>query len=148
MSRSADQKTIEQPLPLADLWLLLIEDEPDTAELLTFVLEQYGAQVITVKSGYEALKTMECFVPNVLITDIRLPDTDGWSLLAEVRALGDQKRIQAVPAIAITNYSTKLLDQQVNSKALAVGFQKYFSKPLEFNEFVMAVAELAQRQSY
>nr|WP_290222925.1 response regulator [Trichocoleus desertorum] len=143
-----DQNLIEQteqPLPLADLWLLLVEDEPDIAELLTFLLEQSGARVITAGSGREALKTVECFVPDVFISDIRLPDTDGWSLLAEVRALENQKGLQVVPAIAITNYSTKLLDQQVNTKALAAGFQKYFSKPLEFDEFVMAVAELAHR---
>lgn len=142
---SLENQKLTEPLPLKDVWLLLIEDEPDIAELLALVLEQAGAQVITASSGNEALTTMECFVPNVLISDIRLPDIDGWSLLAEVRALETQKGIQEIPAIAITNYSTKLLDQHVNHKALSAGFQKYLSKPLEFNEFVVAVAELAQR---
>lgn len=146
MNKLEDQKLNEQDLPLKDLCLLLIEDETDIAELLTFVLEQAGAKVVTANSGHEALKTMECFVPNVLISDIRLPDTDGWSLLAKMRTLEHQKGTPAIPAIAITNYSTKLLDQEVNHKALSAGFQKYLSKPLEFNEFVVAVAELAQRQ--
>jgi len=147
MNKVEDQTLNEQHLPLQDLWLLLIEDEADIAELLTFVLEEAGARVITASSGHEALKTMECFAPNVLISDIRLPDTDGWSLLAEVRALEQQKGTATIPAIAITNYSTRLLDQQVNTMALLAGFQKYLSKPLDFNEFVGAVAELAQRQS-
>jgi CheY-like chemotaxis protein len=147
MNKVEDQKLNEQHFPLQDLWLLLIEDEADIAELLTFVLEEAGARVITASSGHEALKTMECFAPNVLISDIRLPDTDGWSLLAEVRALEQQKGTAMIPAIAITNYSTRLLDQQVNTMALLAGFQKYLSKPLDFNEFVGAVAELAQRQS-
>ncbi|MEP0872094.1 response regulator [Trichocoleus desertorum AS-A10] len=137
---------MDQACPLEDVWVLLVEDEPSIAKLFTWVLEDAGAQVITVSSGTAALKTLAAFVPHVLISDIGLPDMDGRSLLVRVRALEAERGIQRIPAIAITGYDAAELELEGQAQATAARFQKYLSKPIELKELVAAVVELNQPQ--
>jgi CheY-like chemotaxis protein len=137
---------MEQALPLQNLWVLLVEDEPAVAEVLTLALENAGAQVIAVSSAAQALKTLDAFAPNVLISDIHLSDINGWSLLARVRALEAERGIYRIPAIALTGRDLTLLRQESRSQTGAVQFQKYLSKPIELTNLISTVAELGQPQ--
>ena|SRR6478672_6372848 len=129
-------------VPLQDLWVLLVEDEPVVAELLTLVLEEAGVKVITASSGSEALKALDAFVPNLFISDIHSKDTDGWSLLARVRALEAEWGMHRVPAIAVTGDDVSLLGLECKDQGRAVEFQRYLLKPVEIQDFIDVVAEL------
>jgi CheY-like chemotaxis protein len=150
MTESLNTNLASQALPLDDVWLLLVEDQSDTAEILTLILEEAGAEVIAVSSAKEALKAVECFIPDVLISDIQLPDLDGYKLLQRLR---DQitawklERSMLLPAIALTGYSTPSLERQSNQQATQAGFQKYLLKPVEIDELVQSVVELSQPSS-
>lgn len=135
-------ETIEpaQPrAPLEGLRVLLIEDEPDTRELLTLTLESWGAEVEAVESAREALGQLERFTPDVLLSDIGLPVESGYELIRKVRALPSQ--IRNVPAAALTAFATDK-DRQL---ALSAGFQVHLSKPVEPDVLIQAIEHLANR---
>ncbi|MBD2096349.1 response regulator [Trichocoleus sp. FACHB-591] len=137
---------MDQALPLQNLWVLLVEDEPAVAEVLTLALENAGAQVIAVSSAAQALKTLDAFAPNVLISDIYLSDINAWSLLASVRALEAERGIHRIPAIALTGHDLTRLRQENQTQTGAAQFQKYLAKPVELANLISTVAELGQPQ--
>ncbi len=120
--------------------MLVVDDEPDARELLTTVLEQAGATVRAVASAEEAVTAVQSDDPDVLISDIGMPDEDGYSLIRRVRAL-DHERGRGVPAIALTAYARREDRQRV----FAAGFQIHLSKPAPADELRHAVSLLAQR---
>ncbi|MEP0929738.1 MULTISPECIES: ATP-binding protein [Cyanophyceae] len=129
--------------PLTGIRVLAVDDEADSREILTFILEQAGASVTAVASAVEALQALNQSVFDVLISDIGMPDMDGYMLLQHVTAqfseLGRQEPADPLPkAIALTAYAGEINQQ----KALAVGFQRHFSKPVEPAELVAAIASL------
>lgn len=123
---------------LENLQILVVDDEIDVRELLSVVLAEYGAQVIAVGSAQEAMHVLEQLKPDVLISDIGMPNEDGYTLLAKVREL-EAKRGGQIPALALTAYAR----QEDCSEALLSGFQKHLSKPFDTNELILAVAKLA-----
>jgi PAS domain S-box-containing protein len=123
--------------PLAGLQILVVDDEVDTRDFFTFVLEQAGANVIAVASAEEALHTLTLINPDVLLSDIGMPETDGYTLIQQVRALPSEQGGQ-VPAIALTAYVGELDQQQT----IAAGFQQHLSKPVEPEELIEAIAVL------
>ncbi|MEP0872035.1 response regulator [Trichocoleus desertorum AS-A10] len=139
---------MNQALPLQDLWVLLVEDEPSIAEVFTLILEDAGARVIAATSGTEALNILGSFVPHVLISDTHLPDIDGWLLLARVKALEVERGIYGIPAIAITAHDSTWLEQEHKARSVAARFQKYLHKPVELQNLVDAVAELGHPQKH
>ena len=111
-------------------WLVLIvEDEIDSQELVKEVLEHYGIRCIAVSSGEEALSVLEREVPTLMIIDLALPGIDGWGLLSRIKS---NRKIANVPRVAITAYHTA----EVANKAIEMGFDAYFSKPLDTTSFV------------
>jgi len=92
-----------------------------------------------VSSAAAAIESIKAFRPDVLISDIAMPGEDGYELIKKVLALKAEPRI---PAIAITAYA-KEEDKQ---RALAAGYQRYLSKPVELGEFIAAVAEAGQNR--
>jgi signal transduction histidine kinase/integral membrane sensor domain MASE1/ActR/RegA family two-component response regulator len=123
--------------PLSGVRVLLIEDEPDTRELLAITLESSGAEVTAVESAQEALNNLQRFKPHVLLSDIGLPIESGYELIRKVRALSSETR--NVPAVALTAFATEK-DRQ---RALAAGFQIHLAKPVEPDVLVEAVERLA-----
>ncbi|WP_335109492.1 response regulator [Nostoc sp.] len=119
------------------LRLLVVDDDADTRTLLTFLFELDGAEVITAASAEEALKIMSFFKPDILISDICLPDEDGYSLLLKVRNL-EAKRGRKIPAIALTA-SAFAEDQK---RALLAGYDRYQCKPIDIDKFASIVASL------
>ncbi|MEH1922329.1 PAS domain S-box protein [Nostoc sp.] len=122
---------------LADTQVLVVDDEPDIRDLITFILQDYGVEVTAVASAQEALQSLSESIPDVLISDIGMPKTDGYMLMREVRSRSPQQG-GSVPAIALTAYAGEMNQQQ----ALAAGFQMHISKPVDPDVLVKAIADL------
>ncbi|MEG4854479.1 ATP-binding protein [Microcoleus sp. B5-D4] len=130
---------------LEGLKILVVEDEADALELLSTILEKYGADVIAVASVKEALTIIETATdrsPDVLVSDIGMPDEDGYSLIRKLRQL-EVQRGGRLPAIALTAYARNDDRQQ----ALLAGFQMHLTKPVDAAELVAVVASLTGRIS-
>ena len=128
---------------LEGLQILVVEDEADALELLSTILQNYGADVIAVASVKEALIAIEtatdrCF--DVLVSDIGMPDEDGYSLIRKLRQL-EAQRGGKLPAIALTAYARS--DDRRN--ILLAGFQMHLTKPVDAAELVAVVASLTGR---
>jgi CheY-like chemotaxis protein len=135
---------------LDQLRILVVDDEADMRELVATILEQYTKQVRVAASAAEALTILEQFKPDVLISDIGMPDMDGYMLMRQVRGLAPEQGgliralSEAMPkAIALTAYAGEINQQQ----ALAAGFQMHLSKPVEPAELVKAIVTLTTRGS-
>lgn len=133
--------TLPEPsLDLSGIKALVIDDEVDAREFVAFVLEQYGAEVIAVASAVEALKALAQSKPDVLVSDIAMPEMDGYTLMRTIRKMSKDQGGQ-IPAIALTAYAGEYDQQQ----ALRAGFQIRVPKPVEPYELVAVVAKLAFR---
>jgi PAS domain S-box-containing protein len=130
---------LPQPaLELMGIKVLTVDDDPDARELLTVLLAEYGAQVLTVTSATEVLANLESFQPDVLVSDIGMPEVDGYSLIQQIRALTPEKGGK-IPAIALTAYA-RIEDSQL---VISSGYQLHVTKPLDPEELVQAVVALA-----
>ncbi|MFB2938866.1 PAS domain-containing protein [Aerosakkonemataceae cyanobacterium BLCC-F154] len=116
---------------------LVVEDQADTRELIITLLEEASAKVIPVASAQEALQILAQSEIDILLSDIGMPEIDGYMLLREIRNHPNQK-ISQIPAIALTAYVGELNQQQ----ALKAGFQKHLAKPVEPMELITLVANL------
>ncbi|MBW4574005.1 MAG: PAS domain S-box protein [Aphanothece sp. CMT-3BRIN-NPC111] len=125
---------------LQNLRILVVDDEADARELLTTILEECGAQVATAASASEALDSLEQFKPDVLLSDIGMPNEDGYTLMRKIRALKPERGGQ-IPAAALTAYA----GTQDRTQALLAGFQTHVPKPVELVELIAVVASLAGR---
>ena len=119
---------------MSGIHILVVDDEADSREIVTFVLEQAGAIVTSVSSGIEALQVIERSIPALIVSDIGMPEMDGY-MLQQVRTL---EQVRQVPAIALTAYAGELDRQQ----AIQAGFQKHLSKPIEPNELINVISAL------
>jgi PAS domain S-box-containing protein len=122
------------------LKILIVDDEPDTRELLKSSLSECGADVIVVASVSEAFGSLEASVPDIVICDIGMPGEDGYDLIRRLRAL-PQESGGKVPAIALTAYA-RVEDRL---RALRAGFQMHVPKPVELAELVTVVASVSGR---
>ena len=131
---------IEPTISLDGLLILVVDDEEDTRQLLVQSLTLYGATVISAKSAAEGLSELEEKKPDVLVSDIGMPDEDGYSLIRKVRAL-DETKLSRVPAIALTAF-TRAQDRM---RALSSGYQSHVAKPVEPDELATVIASLTGR---
>jgi signal transduction histidine kinase/ActR/RegA family two-component response regulator len=118
--------------------VLIVDDEADARDLLHAVLSRYGAEVLMCASVAEALVMLQRFKPDVLVSDVGMPEEDGYSLIKKVRALAPEQGGKT-QAIALTAY-TGIMDRM---RALSAGFQMFLPKPVEPVELVAAVGSLA-----
>jgi CheY-like chemotaxis protein len=125
---------------LDSVHILVVDDEPDARELLKEGLGQCGAQVTVAGSVSEALEAFRTAVPDLLISDIGMPDEDGYDLIRKVRALPAEQGGH-IPAIALTAYA-RVEDRM---RALRSGYQMHVTKPVEMAELVAVAASLVQR---
>ncbi|HEY9853654.1 MAG TPA: PAS domain S-box protein [Leptolyngbyaceae cyanobacterium] len=126
--------------PLNGLRVLVVDDEPDARELLATILRQSGAEVTTVSSAREALEAILKIQPNILLSDIGMPEEDGYTLIRKVRNL-DATQGGQIPAVALTAYARA----EDRTQALLSGFQLHIPKPINPGELVAAVANLTGR---
>jgi signal transduction histidine kinase len=128
------------PARLHGVRVLAVEDDPDARELVQEILCSAGADVRAAGSVREALAALADFPAEVLVTDIGMPDEDGWSLIAKVRA---RFPASALPAVALTAYA----GAADRARAERAGFQGYLSKPVEPDALLASVARVARRAS-
>jgi len=121
-------------LPLAGLRILVVDDEPDSRDFVVFVLEEAGAEVISLSSAAEALLSIEQTTPDLLVSDIGMPEMDGYMLINHIRTQLAPEYRQLL-AIALTAYAGEGNERQV----LAAGFQKHLTKPIDPTELVATV---------
>jgi signal transduction histidine kinase/CheY-like chemotaxis protein len=126
------------PVDLRGLKVLVVDDEADMLELLSTVLAGANAEVKSVSSAAEALSWLKDWSPDVLVSDIGMPQVDGYELIREVRASG-----ASVPAVALTAYARG----EDRVRALAAGYQRHVAKPVEPTELTVVVAGLAGRNT-
>ncbi len=124
---------------LANVSVLLVEDDDDARELIAALLEEQGARVTTAASSADALAELARARPDVLVSDVGLPVTDGFELLRQVRARYSGEQL---PAIALTAY-TRPEDRELSRSA---GFQSHVSKPVAPAALVKAVSALARER--
>jgi PAS domain S-box-containing protein len=129
------------PPSLSGLWMLVVDDEADARELLTVLLKQYGARVTAAASVAEALAALRQDEsgkrPDVIISDISMPDEDGYMLMRRVRQLPPEEGGR-IPAVALTAFE-RASDRV---RALSAGFQFHVPKPVEPDELAMVIANL------
>ena len=151
--------------PLAGVRVLLVEDDDDSRNLLSLILNRYGAEVSSTSSSTAALDSFMQIAPDVIISDIGLAEEDGYELIRKLRTLplqssllppasgsvpgsqqsaisGQQSALPSlIPAIALTGYAT-IKDRD---RALAAGYQLHLAKPVEPDELVAAILNLIDR---
>jgi PAS domain S-box-containing protein len=126
---------------LLGLHILVVDDDADTLELITAALTSRKAEVTAVRSADEALEVIHSRRPDVLISDIAMPEQDGYSLIAKVRS-AKTAEVATIPAVAITAYAR----EEDRQRALDAGFQIYLAKPVELAELISEVARAAKRE--
>lgn len=123
-------------LALKDLKLLIVEDEPDARDMLLIILQQYGASVTATESVEEALMEYARNQPDILISDISMPDRDGFTLIQKIRNSDTLK--SNLPAIALTAYAS----QKDRQRILASGFDLHLAKPIEPELLITSIRSL------
>ena len=119
--------------------MLVVDDEPDARELISRLLSEHHGEAEVVGSATEALAMLKRRTPSVLLSDISMPDEDGYSLIRKVRALdGSEGKI---PAVALTAYGRP--EDRVRS--LSAGYSMHVPKPVDPVELGVIVANLAGR---
>jgi PAS domain S-box-containing protein len=147
--RTEDSGRHERP-PMADIDLssldlprldgttiLVVDDEPDACDLIGRLVEESGARAIRARSGREALEVLERESVDIMVSDIGMPDIDGYELIQRVRE-SRGKLWSGIPAIALTAYA-RADDRQ---RALLTGYQMHLAKPVEPRELVAGIASL------
>lgn len=120
--------------------VLVVDDEADTRDFITTVLAECGAEVKAVESAAKVLEAIPQWQPDILVSDIGMPEEDGYSLLCKVRAL-ESKRERQIPAVALTAYAR--VEDRI--QALSAGFGQHVTKPVEPAELVAVIANLARQ---
>jgi len=125
-----------RPQRLDGLRVMVVDDEGDLRSLTALVLTQAGADVTTVGSAREALQLLEVQRPDVVVTEIGLPDQDGYSLVRQIRQ-HEAEHGGFLPVIALTAYARR----DDRDRAFAAGFQAHVTKPLEPGQLIAAIAD-------
>ncbi len=133
-----DNQQFNESPNLRGIRVLVVDDEADMREFLAFMLEEYGAKVTVVASASEALEALCQVKPDVLVSDIGMPEVDGYMLIRQIRAMPPEQG-GLIPAIALTAYAGEA-DQ---NQALSAGFHKHIAKPVEPNELATVIASVA-----
>lgn len=129
-----------QNLKLKGLKVLVVDDEHDTRELIRRVLESCEADVVVASSAAEGMLALRRMRPDLLVSDIGMPECDGYQFIRDVRAL-DEESGGRTPAVALTAYARS----EDRTRAMLAGYQVHIAKPIDLEEFVATVASLAGR---
>ena len=139
---AASEPTINTALlstRLLGLKILVVDDEPDSRILIASTLKLHGAQTQSANSVAQAMAVLDEWCPDLLISDIGMPDEDGYDLTRKLRARSPEQG-GAIPAVALSAYA----GPDDNARSLAAGFQMHIAKPAGPDELTIAVAGLAQ----
>ncbi|MBD2503014.1 hybrid sensor histidine kinase/response regulator [Anabaena azotica] len=126
---------------LQGLRMVVVDDDADTLQLLSLILEQYGIEVKAVSSAREALQAIAQTKPDILLSDIGMPDIDGYMLIKQIRDMevASDTRLRA---IALTAFAGETNFQKI----MAAGFQQHLTKPVEPSELATVIANVMQNK--
>jgi CheY-like chemotaxis protein len=127
------------PVELTGVRILVVDDEPDSRALVERLLQDCGASVVSAGSAEEAILALLREVPHVIVSDIGMPGTDGYTLMRQIRALHDGGA--SVPAIALTAY----VRSEDQARAARAGFQAHLPKPVDAEALQSTVEKLARQ---
>ncbi|MDX6611712.1 MAG: hypothetical protein QOD75_898, partial [Blastocatellia bacterium] len=122
---------------LHDVRILVVDDEADSRELMTTILTRCGAEVTSCESAAEAIEAFRTWKPDLLISDIGMPNEDGYTLIKKLRKIRS-KRARELPAVALTAYATN----DDRARTLAAGFQQHIAKPIDPEKLVRSIAAI------
>ncbi len=125
----------------AGLRVLLIDDDLDTRDLFSFILKAEAGEVAEAASVQEALVAVKAFAPDVILSDLHLPDADGLTLIRQIRDLLDGQK--PIPIIAVTAFA----GEEARLYALSAGFQEHLTKPVNPEDLVTTIASLNLQSS-
>jgi PAS domain S-box-containing protein len=142
LTSSSPHPLTPSPLLLQNLRILVVDDEADTRDVISMMLRQEGAIALTAASARAARDVFCRFQPMILLSDISMPEEDGYSLITWVRSLS---RLEGgtIPAIALTAFAR----QQDRDRALEEGFHEHIPKPIEPSNLVNTIVRLIQEQN-
>jgi CheY-like chemotaxis protein len=135
------KSALGEKVRLDGVHVLLVEDDDDSRKLLGTMLKQHGAEISSAASAKDAFTLFSEKVPDVVVSDIGMPDEDGYELLEKIRALPAEAG-GLTPAIALTGYATR----KDRERSLSSGYQLHIAKPIEQGELVSAIAGLVKRK--
>jgi CheY-like chemotaxis protein len=115
--------------------VLVVEDQEDSLQVVSQILEYHGIQVHVARNGHECLEVLGRVTPTLIIMDLAMPGMDGWETLAEIRS---RPAAAHIPVVAVTAYHSVNVAQD----ALQAGFNAYFPKPIEADSFVRELAHI------
>ena len=127
---------------LDGIHVLLVEDDEDSRKLLSVMLRQHGAEVTSASRAAEAFRLFNEKLPDVLVSDIGMPEQDGYELMRRIRDLPVEKG-GLIPALALTGYATR----KDHDLSLSAGYHRHIAKPIEQEELVAAIASLVGRRA-
>jgi CheY-like chemotaxis protein len=139
--QNADLENFSAPELLNGIRVLVVDDEPDSRDLLATILTRCGSDVRCSESAAEAMKAFKEWNPDLLVSDIGMPNEDGYSLIRKVRKL-KSRRARKIPAVALTAYAT----DEDRLEALSAGFQIHVAKPIEPENFITSLAAVLDRK--
>ena len=119
----------------------MVDDDVDSRDLVRAILLRCGSEVSCCESAAEALKAIRDWKPDLLVSDIGMPNEDGFSLIGKMRKM-KSKRARETPAVALTAYVTN----EDRERALAAGFQRHVAKPIEPAALVALIVEAIGRK--
>jgi PAS domain S-box-containing protein len=131
---------VGQGIRLSGVRVLVVEDDADARELILQVLREHDAEVVTAASPAEAMIMLKQQRPSVLVSDIGMPDQDGYELMRMIRALSSADGGE-IPAVALTAFARS----EDRTRAMLAGYQVHISKPFEPRELIATLASLAGR---
>jgi PAS domain S-box-containing protein len=121
-----------------DLKIMVVDDEKDTCDLISVAFEQFGATVVTATSAMQALRKLNDWTPDVLISDISMPEVNGYEFIEQIKKHVLPVTGRSFPAVALT----AMVRVEDRLKALAAGYQMHVAKPIEIQELRAVVASL------
>lgn len=137
----ADADDLDRCLP-PNLSVLVVDDDDETVKLVSAVLRKFGLRPRTCTSAQEGIAALQGSWPDVLISDLNMPDEDGYSLIGKARALARDSG-RHLPAAAFTSWAS----EHERSRALIAGFDVFINKPVHPLALVSAVARLSRQHS-
>lgn len=120
---------------LRDAVVLAVDDDPEMRELIAIVLSDYVKEVVVADSVRDAMQLLDCMHPSLIVSDLSMPEQDGYDLIRQVRQTPDNRH---TPAIALSAYS----EDGCRDAALAAGFDMFLRKPLDVRHFVPVLQAL------
>jgi len=118
---------------------MIVDNHEESLYLTMSILEGCNAEILPTTSAKQALAALETFQPDLLISELRLPEEDGYALVRKVKAYADRHNLY-IPAISLTSQ----ISQAAEDRALSAGFHEYIAKPYDMETLIETVAQLVE----